>query len=129
MRPPLPYRNLMIYQNDHHVAPVILVPSQYQGISEFIATVLAWPHGLELPVSRIATLIVLLYIIYIYIFFLIPYHFYHGLFSYSSYCSIIMHLYIFLVSTLSRVSFLLLYIISMLYIVAILSLVWVRETK
>ena len=40
-----------------------------------------------------------------------------------------MHLYIVLVSTLSRVSFLLLYIISMLYIVAILSLVLVRETK
>ena len=32
-------------------------------------------------------------------------------------------------STLSRVSFLLLYIISVLYIVAILSLVLVRETK
>ena len=36
---------------------------------------------------------------------------------------------IFLVSTLSRVSFLILYMISMLYIVAILSLVLVRETK
>ena len=35
----------------------------------------------------------------------------------------------FLVSTLSRVSFLLLYMISMLYIIAILSLVLVRETK
>ena len=76
----------------------------YQGISEFIATVLAWSHGSELPVSRIATLIVLLYIIYIYIFFFsIPYNFYHCLISYSSYCSIIMHLYIFLVSTLSRI--------------------------
>ena len=38
-------------------------------------------------------------------------------------------IYIFLVSTLSRVSFLLLYIIGILNIVAILSLVLVREAK
>ena len=56
-----------------------------------------------------------------YIWFLkIPYIFYHCLISYSSYCSIIMHLSIFL-----RVST----IIRMLYIIAILSLVLVRETK
>ena len=48
----------------------VYTTSHYQGISEFIATVLAWSHGSELPVSRIATLIVLLYILYIYIFFL-----------------------------------------------------------
>ena len=41
----------------------VYTTSQYQGISELIATVLAWSHGSELPVSRIATLIVLLYII------------------------------------------------------------------
>ena len=46
----------------------VYTTSHYQGISEFIATVLAWSHGSELPVSRIATLIVLLHIIYIYIF-------------------------------------------------------------
>ena len=35
------------------------ITSPYQGIAEFIATVLAWSHGSELPVSRIVTLIVL----------------------------------------------------------------------
>ena len=37
----------------------VCTTSQYQGISELIATVLARSHGSELPVLRIATLIVL----------------------------------------------------------------------
>ena len=54
--------------------------SLIQGISEFIATVLAWSHGSELPVSRIATFIVLLYIV-LFVFLKIPYNFYHCLIS------------------------------------------------
>ena len=38
---------------------LICITSLYQGIAEFIATVLAWSHGSELPVSQIVTLIVL----------------------------------------------------------------------
>ena len=70
-----------------------------------------------------------LYYIYIYIY--IKYHiiFTIVLFHTPVTVAYFMHLSIVLVSTLSRVSFLLLYIICMLYIVAILSLVLVRETK
>ena len=57
----------IVFERDNNYQPPLLLllrchvctTCQYQVISELIATVLAWSHDSELPVSRIATFIVL----------------------------------------------------------------------